>query len=425
MAPALARAALALAPGFLAAEAGGVDSFLIELLEQALDALEPAERGLAARLTARLALALQFSEGSERRAELVGHARVLAEGSDDVVVKLNVLHARWLCEWNHLRFREREAIANEMLCAAEAVRDREMMLLGMLFRMIGMMEHGDICAFDIEERRFRELAGEVRQPQSLWYSEMLLGMRALSDGDLSRAEVHARRSTEVAESVADANAVHSFMAQTALLKWERGELASIVDALTAGVSQYPWVPGWRAGLAWVLANLDRRAAAAHEFEVLSKYEFRDIPERFDWATAVAFLSDTCWYLRDKERARLLLSLLEPLSDRFLVLGLGVANLGPASRYLALLYDLLGSDQLASSAYEAAIAKCHSGGARAWAARCEFEHARFLLSRERSRDLALELIARAHEMSDQLGLVALCEQTRHLLNSLKSPPGFEA
>jgi hypothetical protein len=420
MAPALSRAALALAPGFLAAEAGDTDIFLVGLLEQALEALADEEPGLEARLASRLAMALHWSDRDAQRRELIRRARAAAGKSCDPAVALHVLHARWLGDWARGGFEEREWVAEELVRESETIGDREMLLLGMLFRMVGLLERGNIASFDSAVKRFSCLASEIRQPQSLWYSEMLLAMRALLDGNFAATELHAAKSFEIAEKVQDANATHSLMAQTALVKWERGELESILPMLTVGVSKYPWVPGWRAGLAWVLCKLGNTAAAAREFELLAQRDFSDIPERFDWATAVAFISETCWHLRDDVRAGLLIEMLEPLSDRFLVLGLGVASLGPAARYLGLLHELLGHDDDASRFLVAAVRKCHASGARAWAAHCEFEQARFLLSRRKDSSTALRLLAGAESLSGQLGMVALHQEAAALLELVRGP-----
>jgi hypothetical protein len=71
---------------------------------------------------------------------------------------LQVLFARWFCEWNHQAFDVRSELADEIQSCAEAMRDREMILMGMMLRQVGMLERGEITAFDASFASFSNLA---------------------------------------------------------------------------------------------------------------------------------------------------------------------------------------------------------------------------------------------------------------------------
>jgi DNA-binding winged helix-turn-helix (wHTH) protein len=80
----LATAALRFAPDFLAIETGIYDPALVDLLEEALAALDPSDSAVRARLLARLAVALHWADDSEqRRRQLCDEALRMAERLGD------------------------------------------------------------------------------------------------------------------------------------------------------------------------------------------------------------------------------------------------------------------------------------------------------------------------------------------------------
>jgi DNA-binding winged helix-turn-helix (wHTH) protein len=99
----LARTALCVAPGFLAAEAGVSDPFLENLLTESLARVDPTNRALRAQLAARLAMTLHWSDAPARMYESIALAREISDRLDDPVTRLHVLVARWFCEWHHDR----------------------------------------------------------------------------------------------------------------------------------------------------------------------------------------------------------------------------------------------------------------------------------------------------------------------------------
>ncbi len=404
----LARAALGVAPGFLAAEAGASDVFLQDLLTESLAETSPTNPSLRARIAARLAMALHWSESPGRMQDAIALAWELSEQAKDPFARLHVLVARWFCEWNHKELGKRSAIAEEIQSLAESLRDREMILMGMMLRQVGMLERGDTSAFDVSLQVFEGLALELRQPQSLWYTPAYRSMRALLDGRLDEAKELVERLTATAARLEDANAFHSLTAQRALLARESGCMEQMIPMISEGVRRFPGLQGFRAGLGWAYASLYRHQDAEREYSVVAAASFQDFPERFDWSSTAAFAAEVCSDLGDACRSRLLYEMLAPTHNQHLLLGLGVLSFGSADRLLARLSETMGLGEQAEAHFRVALERNAAAGAHAWTAHTKFDYARFLArSAEVSRrDYWMQLASEAFEAATGLGMTNL-------------------
>lgn len=414
----LARAALGVAPGFLAAEAGVSDPGLEELLTTALHSLNSRDSDLRALVASRLAMALHWAEREDAVCALMETARESANEAVSDEVLLHVRFAEWFCEWQHDSLQTRHETAKEIHRLAEGLSDREMTLVGMVLRMVGALERAEIADFDRYLERFDELARHLRQPQSLWYTAMYRSMRALIDGRLEDAARCQSEFSAIASRVNDANAFHSLAAQTSILAWQRGALDTALSMIADGVSRYPSIRGFRAGLAWAYTKLSRLADARREFEILATHDFRDLPQRFDWSTAIGFSAETCVALGDQRRAEILHGLLLPYSNHLLVMGLGVGTFGPADRLIGLLEAVLGRVDEARWSFERAIELCDSRGIPGLGAQARADYAWLLAKQGRTmRGLASQLAREAAAFARVMGMKALEEESAAALSLL--------
>jgi tetratricopeptide (TPR) repeat protein len=404
----LAWAALGVAPGFLAAEAGVSDVFLQDLLSESLRSLPAADFALRARIAARLAIALHWSEDEGRMRDAIELARESAERAEDPHTRLHVLVARWFCEWHHERLAQRSALANEMLQLAESLREREMILMATMLRQVGLLECGDTTAFDISLLAFDGLASELRQPQSLWYPPAYRSMRALMAGQLTESAALQEALVGIAARVEDANAFHSLTAQRALLYWETESLEQVIPAITEGVRKFPTLHGFRAGLAWACFNLRKRSEARRHFSLLSNRDFRNVPERFDWSSTVALAAEVCTDLADATQAGFLYRILTPTHRQHLLLGLGVLSFGCADRLLARLSETMGLREQAEAHFQVALERNEAAGAHAWTAHTKLDYAKFLARSGElpRRDYSVRLASEALETAIDLGMTNL-------------------
>ena len=414
----LAHTALSVAPGFLAAEAGVSDPFLEDLLSESLARLDPTNRALRAQLAARLAITLRWSDAPVQMRESIELAREISEDLDDPVTRLHVLVARWFCEWHHDGADDRAALADEIQGYADRLRDREMILMGMMLRLIGMLERGETAAFDASLEAFAGLAAELRQPQSLWYTPLYRSMRAIMDGRMDRAvELHGELAGVVTR-VENANGFLSLVTQSTLLHREMGNSETMIPALREAAQRYPKIDAFRAALAFSYCALGRVSEAHREFAVLAHREFSDVPERVDWMAEVATAAHVCCDLGDARRAAPLYELLRSSHRRFLIIGLGVLSLGSADHLLGRLAETMGRREEAEMHFRVALERNAAAGAHAWLAHTKLDYALFLARSDTCarRDFWGRLASEALEASVDLGMVSLKAQAEAFLET---------
>lgn len=162
----LAEAALGL--GGIGA-ATGPNPPLIDLLEEALDALPESDSPVRARLLARLAIELYHTPFADRRASLSEEAVKMAERLGDAGVRLATLCGRHLAVLGpDFAPEARGALADEMLAVARRVGEREVALRAHGLRMAALLEAGDVTGAEAELRACDSLATELRQPFARW-----------------------------------------------------------------------------------------------------------------------------------------------------------------------------------------------------------------------------------------------------------------
>ena len=409
----LARCALGFPLGFGGVvPAGVIDETLIGLLEEALAALEQKDSPLRARVLGRLSVELYFSGSHERRAELSQQAMEMARRVDDPVALVYALRGRYYALWGPENVEERLAVATEVVQLGEQAGDTEMVLTGRSWRLNGLLELGDRPAADAEMEAFARLAEELRQPLYLWSSEVHRTLRALLDGRFEEAERLAQQALAIGQVVQDPNVAQSFGAQMGTLRREQGRVREVEAAVKGFVTQYPAVPAWRAGLAFVYSEVGREEEARSEFEHLAANDFADLPRDALWITAVAYLSEVCAFLGDSDRAATLYDLLGSHANRCIVIGLvAVACYGSASRNLGLLAATMSRWEEAEQHFENALEMNTRIGASPWLARTQQDYAKMRLSRAEpgDREKALELLALALDAAQQLGMKRLTEE----------------
>jgi tetratricopeptide (TPR) repeat protein len=326
----LAHAALGAGGRGTAFETGVVDEVLVGLLEEALAALGPGESALRARVMARLAPALTFSDERRRIPSLAKEASEIARRAGDPVVLASVLRdIRWAL-WAPDNVDQRLALAGEIVELAEDVGDRAMALETRILRSSDLMEKGDLSAVDRELEVCLPLAEELRQPYPKWAAATFAAMRALLEGRFEEGEPLIHRALDIGQRAQNQNAVQLFGAQFALLRREQGRAGELEEMAKGLIAQYPRIPAWRAALAWLYMDQGREADARHIFEELAAPDFADLPRDLFWLISVSLLSEVCAFLGDADRAPRLYELLLPHADRCVVLVLS-ACIGSVSR----------------------------------------------------------------------------------------------
>ncbi len=404
----LARAALG--SGGPWGEVGVVDEPLIDVLEEALEALGAGDSPLRARVLSRLALAFYWTGSPERRAALSQEAVGMARRVGDPPTLAYALMRRMYAIYGPGNVEDQLAAATEIVRQAEELGDREMALQGHLFRLFSLLELGDIPAVDVEMEAHARLAEELRQPFYLWYTGQLRFVRALMEGRFQEAERLARQAQATGQRVREQDADMRFEIQMLVLRKERGGLDESEAAARRFAEQYPGLPAWRCALAWLYGELGREGEARAEFERMAADDFADLPRDAVWLGTVTFLSQVCAFLADTGRAATLYGLLLPYAGRSIVQG-AVACFGSASHYLGLLAATMERWEDAARHFEDALEMNAKIGAKPFVAHTQHDYADMLMDRNEAgdREKALELLTQALDSAQEMGMKPLVEK----------------
>ncbi len=411
----LARAAMQIC---LLSVAGVVDRPLIDLLEEALDAIGPEDGPLRAQLLSGLAQTLYWVDPAGRSDELGIEALEMARRIDDSDALAQALIRRQFTggsgpEQTHRRLRE----SGELHDLAKRLGDHELELRAHVYRLVTKLALGDVSGADADLAAFERLAGLLRQPQYSWHVPLLKATRAIIDGSFDEAE---RLSEEayVAGARAEEPVSAQFHAvQVGLIRRLRRRPADLAGAaaslaeLTELAEQYTAIPAWRCSLAVTHAELGNVAEARAAFESLAADDFASIPADAQWVVSLSLLAEVAAFLGDAERAQLIYGLLLPHDDLNVIAGRAAACNGPVARYLGLLAEAAGRIDDAERHYVAAMDMTAKMGDRPFGARARFELARLLLARDDAgdRERALDLLREAVETAQEIGMDELVRE----------------
>jgi len=378
------------------------------------------EDSLRARLLARLAIELSFSEERERRARVSEEAVEIARRVGDMSALGLALVARHWSLWGPQNVQERLQAANDLLGLAQSSGDERLAMQGHRWRMIDLLELGEIDAVDVEIDAYTQIALGRRRVADAVYVHMYRAMRFLLAGDFDRADEESREALRLGERVQDTNAGNATLLQAFALRRERGGLERIEGAIRHYAESYATIPGWYCVLSLLLAESGRKEEARETVDSFARDEFRRLPLDGIWLGAIAHLAETTAVLGDPTHAAALYELLEPYADRNIAIGWSASCMGSASRHLGLLAGVLGRHDDAVAHFEVALAMNERMRAHPLVARTQVEFARVLLQGDGRRrfgpdeERAAALLEAGAAEAERMGmkrLLALAEQLR--------------
>jgi DNA-binding SARP family transcriptional activator/tetratricopeptide (TPR) repeat protein len=385
MPDALAQAAVGYGGRIVWARAGH-DLRLVALLRDALEGLAPTDSPLRVRLLARLAGALRDEPSPQARAVLSAEAVEMARRLSDPATLAYALDGRYAAILGPGNPEERLAIADEIVRLADAVDDRERAVQGRHYRLIALMELGDLESVDAEVAAMAVLAEELRQPAQLWYVAATRANLALFTGRLDQAEDLIARALELGRHAMSRDATLSSRLQLFLLRREQGRLDEIEETIRQSVQEYSARPVFRCVLILLLCDLGREDEAGAALERLAAGAFDDIPVDNEWLFCMSFLADASERLGAVGHARTLYDLLLPHAGRN-ASNADEISLGDVSRSLGNAAGALGRWDDAVRHFEAALDANARMGARPWLARTQDDYARILRARGSAGDIA--------------------------------------
>ena len=400
----LARAVLGAGGRFYAP--GDTDDPYIELLEEALAALEPGDSVLRVQLLARLAEKLVFAQPPERAAELAdkasGMARRLGEASG-LAAALMARHASLLHAEHTL---ERRRIGERALALAGELGDLELGALGRHWLLYDLAEMGDLDEARRRQTELEQLAQELRQPlyrhSSLTWHCVWAGLA----GRFQEAERIARESVRLAERAEAPDAQAHFSAQLVALRREQGRLHELLPEIERLASDEPAAAAWRGilPLAYLDAGDPVRAQAAYEQALGGGMPM--LPRTMLWLTTIGSLAEAAAQLDDPDNAELLYAELEPYADR-LVQWSFTGNAGSVHRLLGRTAATAGWNERARGHFEAALRRHSELDAAPLLARTCCDYGEFLLRGSRAeRPTAHRYLGQARHTARRLGMAGV-------------------
>ena len=379
----LARAAL----GFGGIGRGriSVDHDWIALLEEALVALGDRDSTLRARVQACLAMALYWSDSPERRDGLSRDAVAMARRLGDTATLAFALDFRLKAVWGPGGVEERLATADEILSLALPNGDRHLELEARRWKVVSLLERGDVVAADREIAAVTRIAEEMRDPLYRWQSLVWRAMRAALDGAFARAEALAGAALAAGERVQSHISTPVYLGQLFGLRWLQGRLGELTDALRALVDEGVAAPAYRVGLAQAAAQRGDVTLARRELDFLAAGGFAVLPHDSARLSILVALAEVVAAVEASEHAETLYEEMLPYARLNVVLGPALGCFGAASRYLGVLAAAAGRLDDAERHFTDALELNGRMGARAWLACVQAALAATPLRRGASRD----------------------------------------
>lgn len=374
----LARAALGIAR--ISPETGVPDHGLITLLQEARRGLGAGDSALATAITARLAMAMYFTRAERERVALAEEAVAMARRLGEPAALVPALITHHFMLWGPGDIATRLAITEEGLRLAATLPDPQPAFELQRWRLLTLLEHGDITEFDRELDDYRRRAEDVRLPTYLWHSRLTVTMRVLLAGHY---EEGAHRALALMAAKPDGYASargQCHMIQMFVVCREAGRLAELDAPFKALARHFPAMPIWRCGLAALRAEQGLDAWARTLIGPLAADDFAELPRDGNYIPALALLAECAHRIGETSWAAALYPLLAPFADRVVISGPTASSFGSAARHLGLLAETLGRPDDALRHFEAAIDLNERLAARPEVAYTRCDQARVLLAR---------------------------------------------
>jgi tetratricopeptide (TPR) repeat protein len=381
-----------------------VDQPAIDLLQEALDRLDPEDSKLRAAVTSMLAVVLYYSPEDERRERLAYEAIDMARRLGDQTTLAKSLLNCLVALWRPDNLDERMALADETVAAARACGHDAVENIARHFRAVAALEAGDIDTF---RRLTGAIGAEVDKLDAASRAHVLSTecLIATMEGRFAEAEAMIKANYATSRRLSEIEAARTYMSQMSLLYRELGRNGELEEGNRRALEGDESRAAWRSSLALLLADNGRLDEAKAEFEIVAARDFVDTPKDATWSISMAMRSEIAYLVGDRRRAELLYELLTPYDGRFVVLFTRILYGGSFSYYLGALATTLDRWDDAERHFSAAVAENEGLGALPFVARAKLRWAEMLLRRgdPADRDRATHLHVEGRALASSLGL----------------------
>lgn len=364
----LARAALVYPPDSEGIEIDEIhDPDQVQLRTEALATLPENEVELRIQLRASLALSLYWETTSGDRAE--SHQRsaarrdeltrtALAEARElgNPAVLAVALDARIHATWGPETVVERPLLAEELYEVSFALGDARRMLAARVWRIVELLETGQLGEADREITAFEADALRINDRIGVWTAMRWRSNRAFMSGDLDAAEAVAGEALGLAVEILSENISMSFyVTMMGPIHYVQGSLGDDLDVVMTIAAESPEVPAWQVGIATAMSEAGDLEDAHRRLRRLAADDFAVLPRDLNFFGAMIMLSLTSLNVGDAEVAAAVRAHLEPRAGRYAVHGTGYTSYGPVDLSLGQCAHTCGDVAAAEHHYEVAIA----------------------------------------------------------------------
>jgi hypothetical protein len=235
------------------------------LLEEALGSLDESST-LRPIVAARLSIELYYAPPPERRERLSLEALQVGRRVGGPAL-LEALGARHVALWGPDHVDERLDIAEELVETARRLGNREAELQGLNWRVVDLVDAGNLGQAREAIGSYEALAGVARLPAYRWYGPMWRAMLAGFAGELVEAERLTEEGAAIGRTAGDHNAELLFEVQR--LSWrflQRRLTDDEVTAIERRTAESAAGTAWRGWLAKVHAQRSDERRAREELD---------------------------------------------------------------------------------------------------------------------------------------------------------------
>jgi len=398
----LVRAALANGRGFWSM-AGEVDHERMEVLQEALRRLGPADSPDRARLLARLGSEMMFTGARLERERHSAEAVAVARRVGDPLALADVLAEAGPANYTPWTIHLGESALLELLDLTPTLNDPYRLAVSHLWMYIVSVFAARDPAPGIASLAAADRIGqELGQPTVRWLTLFWQAVQAQTQGRISEALDLAERALVLGQATGQPDAWTWYSGQLATLYREMGRLQELTAAIEQEVAANPGLPAWHVVLAQALFEAGREEEAHGIVRQLVDVEAGDVrlPEDVLWIFCIAALADLGGKLADRAVVALLYARLLPF--RHLMVHGGVAFYGSAEHHLGVAAGALGRVDEGIAHLEQAIAAHEDLGARFFLGLSYAEMARLLTMRgaEGDAERAASAVVSARTLAEE-------------------------
>lgn len=369
-------------------EAGIIDEPLVVLLEEALEALPEGDSPWRAMAGARLASELYFVEtAADRRRALTDEALAMARRLDDPDVLGFVLSCAIWGSWVPGNGEERLARAREMRELARRSGNLLHESIAVMWTTGCLSELGRGDEFLEHVALELDLAQRLQMDEVRWTALIHACASEMMQGHIDEGERLMNEALEIGQRLGTETPLQMYGVGLLALGRARGTgLVEIVPLVQGMVEQYPLIPAWRCGLAYLYRELGMVDEAREQFEHCAVDGFRSIPFDANWQVGVGILASVGELLGDAERSAILYDLMAPYADFTITAGPPADIVGSMHLPLALAAATTERWDLFESHIERALEANDAMHCPLWNLYTRYEQARVLARRGESGDV---------------------------------------